>query len=131
MAIAASAVAAQAQVQFFFDEYEWRTAVSEVEGLNTCAANVALAEEVTPPLEPNTHLCGWPPISDCMLTFGAMDTGLSRSFELEPLQEEPSLSAGLTFDDNEGPTSAWDAAISIGDIDNSEDDDFEIRITSG
>ncbi|MCP3935167.1 MAG: hypothetical protein GY708_07320, partial [Actinomycetia bacterium] len=47
------------------------------------------------------------------------------------LQEEPSLSAGLTFDDNEGPTSAWDAAISIGDIDNSEDDDFEIRITSG
>ncbi|MEM7350478.1 MAG: hypothetical protein AAF657_06705 [Acidobacteriota bacterium] len=121
----------QKPLQFFFDEDEWRAAVDSVEELDTTAANLALSGYCGAPPCPdpgaNEQLCGTPPDPDCTLSFDQGSTGLTRSFELEPLQ----AGAGLTFDDTEGFAEVWREAISIGDIDNYQNDDFEIRVIDG
>ena len=66
------------------------------------------------------------------ITFDGGTTGYPFSFYLENMDGAiPANDGGqLVYDDNEGG-GAWNQAISIGDIDNWENDDFEIGITSG
>jgi hypothetical protein len=107
-------------VVFYTDQTSWNNIVEGVEGLDFTAANVALANEVATPPGNNASVGG-------VLTFDAANTGLSSSFELSTL--EPN--AGFTFNDNEGSGPEWDNALSIGDIDNFENDDWQIVFNSG
>ena len=80
-----------------------------------------LANEVTSPPTGNTNL-------GPRLTFDSANTGLSRSFRVETLQP----GAGFTFNDNEGPPLHIILdALSVGDINDFEDDDFVVTRTDG
>ena len=113
--------AARAAVQFYTDEAAWTAAVNAagVDALDTSAANVALADEVASPPGADAQL-------GAQLSFRTTSTALCGSFTLQTLQP----GAGFTFDDNEAGA-AWDAALSVGDIDNYEDDDFRLSFPTG
>ena len=104
---------------FVFDETAWASMVGSTQGLDTISANVALADEVTTPPGANADM-------GPVLTWDRANTGLCWSFRLSALQS----GAGFTFDDNEG-SSAWDEALSVGDIGNWRDDDFEFDFQVG
>ena len=112
---------ASASIDFYTTEASWLAEVQAVETLITTASGVATADEVGSAPASNINIGDF-------LTFSATNTGLSRSFTLEALETD----ADFTFDDDEGPNNtAFDNALSPGDIDNYEDDDWEINITSG
>ncbi|MCB1740039.1 MAG: choice-of-anchor E domain-containing protein [Gammaproteobacteria bacterium] len=83
----------------------------------TTSAILALAEEVSSPPGRNRGL-------GSTLTFTADPSGRCRAFKVRTLQS----GAAFTFDDDEGNGNLanFDNALSVGDIDNREDDDFEI-----
>jgi len=92
-----------------------------VVAFDTTALNVGLADEVAAPPGPDAFL-------GARVTFSDTSTGLCHSFDIQAL--EPG--AGITFDDNEpSENPAFDAALSIGDIDHFEDDDFRIGLFAG
>ncbi|MEO1079663.1 MAG: Ig-like domain-containing protein [Pseudomonadota bacterium] len=99
----------------------------EVEVFITNAANIGLADEETSPPTRNVGVGvskggGEGPT----LTFDRANTGLSYSFEFTSLV--PTL---LTFDDDEGASNNlrnFDSALSPGDIDNGENDDWRVRL---
>ncbi|MFK7957645.1 MAG: hypothetical protein AB8B96_16215 [Lysobacterales bacterium] len=99
-----------------------QNAGTRVETLITDAAGVALASEIPIALNPNSGVGG------STLTFDQANTGLSRSFTLTAIE-----GGGITFDDDEGGGNLpnFDNALSIGDLDNFENDDWVISVTSG
>jgi len=107
-------------VIFYTDELSWLAAVTEVEKFVTNSSNIATADEVLSPPGNNAQL-------GSVLTFNSVNTGLSWSFKLEALQN----GASLVFNDEEHYSIIWPDAISVGDIDNHEDDDWKISILSG
>ncbi|MCA8949194.1 MAG: VCBS repeat-containing protein [Planctomycetes bacterium] len=78
------------------------------------STTVAQANEVAAPVGANAQL-------GPTLTFPNTSTGLCHSFRIRAFE----AGANLVFDDQEG-SSAWDDAISIGDIDNHENDNFYV-----
>ncbi len=91
---------------------------SRIVSFETTSANIRLANEVSSNPGPNTWLAG-------TLTFERQNTGLCHDFQLRAL--EPG--ARFTFDDDEGtPVPDMDDALSVGDLDNYENDDFQITI---
>jgi hypothetical protein len=110
---------AWAALTFFTSESGWRAVVSDEEDFNFTADNVAKANEVASPPADNAWLGG-------TLTFDAANTGLSSSFTLTTLE----INAGFTFNDTEGSGPEWDDALSVGDINNFEDDDWQITFDS-
>jgi len=117
------------QVEFFSERRSWLAAVEAVEPYPFTASNVALAAEVAQPPAVNAKL-------GPKVTFGARPTGLSCGFSVTALERGPrsgigSAGRGLVFADEEGPRTwpQFKDALSIGDIDNFEDDDFEVRFT--
>ncbi len=118
----ALSISSPAQVVFFTDQNAWLAAVQNVETFLTSSTNVGLANEVNPAPLPNAQL-------GPILTFDQANTGLSRSFRVQTLQ----LNAGFTFSDHEGGPVLpnFDAALSVGDVDNFEDDDWRLTLTAG
>jgi len=117
--------ASAASVNFYTNEASWQAALSSgltLESFNTTAANVALANEVATAPGPNTSVGDF-------LTFDKANTGLSVSFTVEALQS----GANFTFDDDEtsGNIPDFDNALSVGDIHNHENDDWEVIVTDG
>ncbi|MCI0636227.1 MAG: IPTL-CTERM sorting domain-containing protein, partial [Actinobacteria bacterium] len=108
---------------FYTDEAAWTAAVNAaaVDSLDTTAANVALADEVGSPPAQGEAL-------GPQLTFRAASTGLCGSFTLRALQ----AGAGLTFDDGEPNPPLFPAdGLSIGDVDDFENDDFQLGFPTG
>ena len=93
-----------------------------IEIFPTTAANIALANERSTPPNANTGL-------GATLTFPEVETNFCRAFVVKTL--EPG--ANFTFDDDEGAGNfpGFDNALSVGDIDNFENDDFEISFPPG
>jgi hypothetical protein len=98
---------------------------------DTTAANVGLATELGAPPAPDASLCGPPgtPVASCHLTWEAVHTGLCRNFTLRSLD----AGGGITFDDSaeRSGSPAWKEALSIGDINDYENDDFEFSFGTG
>jgi hypothetical protein len=74
----------------------------------------SLADEVASPPGSNAQL-------GAQLTFRVANTGLCGGFTLQSVQS----GAGFTFDDDEAGA-AWDAALSVGDVGDFQDDDFRL-----
>lgn len=110
--------AATAAIVFYTSESAWNAAVENEAGFDFTSSNVALADEVTSAPGANDGLGG-------TLTFSAANTGLTSSFTLITLES----GAGFTFEDNEGSSPEWDQ-LSVGDIDNFENDDWQITFGS-
>jgi len=124
---------AKAAATFVTDQAAWESMVSDIEILTTTAENVFLADEVTVMPGPNAKL-------GPILTFQALNTGLSRSFSVESLQaagqsdpSDPLYEGGFTFDDHDGGTPITDSAdaLSVGDTDDFENDDWQLRLLDG
>ncbi len=124
------AVAAQAQwatqngVTVYTNQASWEAAVAGysalvIDSLATTSANLALATEVAAAPADNAGL-------NETLTFEKINTGFNVSFELYASQS----GAGFTFNDTEGSGTEWLDALSVGDIDNYENDNFYINILS-
>jgi hypothetical protein len=98
---------------------------------DTTAANVGLATELGAPPEPGGQLCGPPgtPVASCLLSYAAANTQLCRDFGLRSLD----AGGGITFDDSaeRGGSAAWQDALSIGDINDYSNDDFELGFGAG
>ena len=116
------ASSAQAGMVLYTSLSEWENAVTGIEVLTTTSNNVALADEVGSPPGENA------PVGS-LLTFQTVNTGLSRGFSVRTLQS----GAGFTFDDHEGAGNipSFDNALSVGDIDNYEDDDWRLSLLDG
>jgi len=111
-------------VQVFTDQAAWAAALgNNIETIPTTSAGVALADEVFVTPGPNELLCqvdGGTSERDCTLTWRSFNAGLCHDVQLRALQ-------GITWNDQEGsPAFAVADALSIGDVDNGEDDDFII-----
>jgi len=121
--VVASAGHAQAVVIFFTDRTLWEAAAAAsglaVEDFVPTASNVALADEV-----------GSPPIDNgplgTTLTFDSANTGLTHSFRLGM---DGTSNDQFTFNDTEF-TTLPQPFLSIGDVDNGENDDITIEATS-
>jgi hypothetical protein len=109
----------QAEIAFTTDISEWMTMVSNVQLFTTIADNIALADEVDLPPALNANL-------GSVLTFRSAETGLSMGFTVEALQPV----AGFTFSDTESgtPLIDFEDALSVGDSDNFEDDDWLLSL---
>ena len=102
------------QVAFIHNQRVWESIVSSPEYFDFTAANTALALEVEVAPRPNAGLGG-------ILSFDAALTGLSSNVVVETVQAR----AGFTFADTEGGAAFRDA-LSVGDIDNFQNDDFRL-----
>jgi hypothetical protein len=113
----------------YLNETEWQMAVADLAGDNliteflTTADNLTLSYEVTVQPVPNTHMGN-------ILTFDSSTTHFPLSFYLKALNAQ---TYGLTFMDLEGGAPAFgsidqERSISIGEVDDEENDDFEIQI---
>lgn len=110
---------------FFTNEADWVAATTNRELFQTTADHVGLADEVDAPAANNVDV-------GSNLTFQAVNTGLSWSFRVATLQP----GAGFTFNDNEEgpgfpPYPGFEEALSVGEINDYEDDDFEVVILDG
>lgn len=107
----------------YTDETTWAAEIAGIsQSFDTTASNVGLANEVSGPPGNNAELSG-------ILTFQSSNTNLCWDFDLTALQTP--CDYPFTFNDNEGPPIFRTGAISIGDINNCENDDFEFNIYSG
>ena len=112
----------------YLNKTEWQMAVANLAGdsliteFPTTADNLTLSNEVTIPPVSNTHM-GY------ILTFDSSETHFPFSFYLK---SPYATTYGLTFMDDEGGPAfgAMDQerSISIGDVNDEENDDFEIKI---
>jgi PKD repeat protein len=114
------------------DQAAWEAAAGgEILTFDTTAANVGLATELGAPPVPGAFLCGSPdtPVASCQLHWEALNTGLCRDFTLRSLE----AGGGITFDNSveRGGFPAWQDALSIGDINDHPNDDFEISFGAG
>ena len=113
-------------------EADWAAAAGgKTLSFDTTAANVGLATEVGAPPAPGAFLCGPPgtPVASCQLTWEAASSGLCRDFALRSLE----AGGGITFDDSAErfDLATWKNALSIGDINDHENDDFEFSFGNG
>ena len=115
-------VPAPAAIVTFTDKAVWEAAVSGEQEFDFTAANVLLANQVSSLPPANTNVGN-------TLTFEAANTGLSADFTFHTLQS----GANFTFDDHEaaGNLPDFDNALSVGDIDNFENDDWEMTFSPG
>ena len=113
--------------QVYLNKSEWQQAIAALAGncltrdLPTTANNLTLANEVTTPPGPNTGMGN-------TLTFESLETGYPFKFDLMATQ-----ASNLVFDDQEnGPAfpnnPEQERSISIGDVDNEDNDNFSIEI---
>ncbi len=96
------------------------------EVFETTSGNILLADEVS--VAPVTNVKVGP-----ILTFQSANTPLSRGFQLESLQAtDPTnpLDGGFTFNDTEGGA-AYADALSPGDVDDFQNDDWTLTILDG
>jgi hypothetical protein len=113
-------------------EADWAVAAGGAAPLvfDTTAANVALATEVPSPPGLGAYLCGsGDPQPSCQLSFAAVNTQLCRDWTLRSLE----AGSGITFDDSQERSNspAWQEALSIGDINDHSNDDFELSFGAG
>jgi len=110
---------AQAAVSWTTNQTDWETEVATIEVFTTIADNVSLADEVVSLPGMNAQL-------GPILSFQAVSTGLSIGFTIETLQP----GAGFTFNETEGGVTQLSSqnALSVGDIDNWEDDDWRLSL---
>ncbi len=109
----------QAQTATLYtDLTSWEAVVFGSELFQTTSSNISLADEVSSPPGPHTDV-------GSILTFQTTNTGLSRGFKVETLQ----TGAQFIFDDGINP--AFDNALSVGDIDGWEDDDWRLSLLDG
>lgn len=108
-----------AAVSLFSDQTTWQSSfVDPTMQLTTNGAGIALANEVGTVPGNNTPLGN-------SLTFNSANTGFGFDFTVAVTQVGVS-GDGFTFNDTEG-SSAWlTGVLSVGDIDNAQDDGFEI-----
>jgi hypothetical protein len=117
-------------VNTYFDEGTWRSAVQSIMSYQKWECNwpnVLKADEHGSFFDdPNSSQ--W--FLGKKITFNAVNTGYPFNFELEAMDGAipPGEMKALVFNDNEGGAS-WNEAISIGDIDDYDNDDFEIRVS--
>ena len=112
---------------FVTDLATWQVAVTGEEALITTAAAVAAADEVAVP-PPNNEGLGK------VLNFQSASTALSRSFRLTALEPGTGARAGFIFNDFEtgpDPSAIFEDALSVGDINNFEDDDWQMESLDG
>ena len=102
---------------FFDTESSWQAAFQSTETFTFTPTNVALADEVTGAPGNNQNL-------GPMLTFAGAMTGYDFGFSVQTLE----TNANFTFNDNEGD-SDFTHSLSVGDINNHEDDDFRVEFT--
>jgi len=127
--LALPASLAQAQITLYTDLAEFNAATNNAAELfQTTAENVFLADEVT--TLPTRNVAVGAQKADGegrTLTFQRANTGLFYSFEFTSLQAG---NGSLTFDDDEGSgdVPSFNNALSPGDIDNLENDDWRIRL---
>ncbi|MGA1871959.1 MAG: hypothetical protein ACMUJM_25875 [bacterium] len=109
-------------VNVFTDLSAWESQVFNIETFKTTANNILKANQVNSEPGSNAKL-------DSYLTFDSSNTGLSWSFELKCKQND----ARFTFDDDEGYGNLinFDNALSVGDIDDYENDNWRIWLTDG
>ncbi|MCP3870699.1 MAG: hypothetical protein GY703_21925 [Gammaproteobacteria bacterium] len=116
-----------AAVRFYTDRSQFEKAVGQESLFYINASNVALAEEVDQ-IPGRNRIVGAIkyPGEGSTLTFPKRSTGLPFSFELTAM--EPG--ARWTFDDDEDPSQnlpTFDNALSVGDIDNHQNDDWRLK----
>ncbi|MFK7829357.1 MAG: hypothetical protein AB8B57_06220 [Congregibacter sp.] len=115
----------QAQVRIFTDLQAFNEATLETaEVFVTSADNIAKADEEGSPPGSNRGVGTVQAPGTRTLTFDRDNTGLEFDFTFIALNSE-----NLTFDDDEGDGNLpnFDDALSPGDIDNNEDDDWSLR----
>ena len=108
------------------DIAEWRNLVQRdmtMGTFETTQANMDLADESEDFILNNAQL--W---MGKRITFDGSNTGFPFTFYLECIEVDETTDYGLVWNDDEW---SWDETISIGDINNFEDDDFEIGIREG
>jgi hypothetical protein len=113
---------AQAAVSWTTDQTDWETNVTNIEVFTTTADNVSLADEVVSLPGMNAQL-------GPILSFQTVSTGLAIGFAVETLQP----GAGFTFNETEGGVTqlSFQNALSVGDMDNWEDDDWRLSLLDG
>jgi hypothetical protein len=111
------------EVQFTTNFTTWTNMAGSTDMLSTTSFNVGLANEVPSPPGPNAHLCGGPGGYQvpCTLTWEAANTGRCRDIAL-------SVQEGIAYNDTEF---SYSSALSIGDVDNGQNDDFTVTFTGG
>jgi hypothetical protein len=128
-----SSLALADTTSFYTDLTNWQNALSgyDIESWITTSENIGKADEVASDPAPNTKV-------GPVLTFDKANTSLSSSFQIESLQYERLLvkngEAGFTFDDQDGGLahdSDFDNALSVGDMDDFEDDDWSLSLLNG
>ena len=119
----------EANAVCYLNETEWQMAVAALAGdslitaFPTTAGNVALSNEVTDPPDSNTWLGN-------ILTFDSSVTHFPFTFYL---RAPYAPTYGFVFEDQEGGFPAFGSmdqarSLSVGDVDDEENDDFEIQI---
>ncbi|MEK7802388.1 MAG: putative metal-binding motif-containing protein, partial [Pseudomonadota bacterium] len=113
---------AQAADTLVTDRAEWEAIVSYEKVFETTQENIEKADEIT-------SLTGLNDQVGDILTFQAINSGLPRGFVLETLQP----GAAFTFNDSEDgiPAGSYQMALSIGDINSYEDDDWQLSLIDG
>ena len=113
-----SSVHVLAGTTLYTDRIKFEADAGPIENFTTTADNIILADEVDKTPESDTAL-------SATLTFNKSNTGLSRSFELATLQQ----GAEFVFDD--GVSSIFTDALSVGKIDEYENDDWSLTLQDG
>ena len=131
---AGAALAAQAEwasnngVSVYTNEANWQAAMDakwggeSIYNLNTTAGNMALADEVSSAPSDNANM-------GKTLTFDKANTGFEVSFDL--YASSAVSGNGFVFNDVEDADVVWTDALSVGDIDGAENDNFYLRILGG
>ncbi len=110
-------VVVAADTEFTTDFSQWQAMAPANDTFIFTSPNTGLADEVTSDPIGNAFI-------GPVLTFQGSNTGLDFDFQVQTLE----VGAGFTWDDNEGD-SDFNDALSVGDIDNFDDDDFRIDFT--
>ncbi len=111
---------------FFTNEADWLAQVNNLEAFDTTIPNMELSDELqNNPITVNNFTVG------ITLNWQSVNTGLSRSFRFTSVG-----APFLTYNDNEvGPSTppdpGFEDAISPGDINNGEDDDWQVEFLDG
>lgn len=113
-----------AAVTLHSDLASWQSAFSgSTSFLETSPTGVALANEVTSAPSNNDVLGN-------VLTFESSNTGFSFDFNVS-VTEVGVVGDGFTFNDTEGLAVWQTGVLSVGDIDNAQDDGFEVSSSVG
>ena len=114
------------RARFFTEEAAWLAAVQGVETFSTQARNIPQAAEVAALPAAGQTLAA-------VLNFPSSTTRLSRSFRLTMLEPGNGRGHGFVFDDfnKPGDSPGFNNALSVGKIEQFQDDDWQLDITSG